>query len=145
MTTVQDILAVKGASVQSIGPGATALDAAALMNEHNIGSLVVLDGGRLVGLVTERDILRRVVAPRRDPAATPVRDVMTAEVVCCRTGTTIDEARGVMKHRRIRHLPVVDDRDCLLGLVSIGDLNAHLARDQEVTIHVLTEYIHGRA
>jgi CBS domain-containing protein len=145
MATVRDILAGKGGSVQSIGPGASVLDAALLMNEHKIGSLVVLEAGRLVGIFTERDILRRVVPSRRDPATTPVREVMTTEVVCGRTDTTLDEARGVMMTRRIRHLPVVDEEGQLLGLVSIGDLNAHLARDQEVTIHVMEEYIHGRA
>ena len=144
MATVRDILAVKGAHVQSIGPEATALDAAVLMNEHKIGSLVVLDGGRLAGIVTERDVLQRVVAQRRDPADMKVCDAMTAEVACCTMDTPLDEARGVMKNRRIRHLPVVDVNDKLLGLVSIGDLNAHQARDQEGTIHVLNEYIHGR-
>src|SRR5580704_19634171 len=84
MATVRDILAAKGAHVQSIGPEATALDAALLMNEHKIGSLVVLDGGRLIGIITERDVLQRIVAQRRDPAAVAVRDVMTAELVCCR-------------------------------------------------------------
>jgi CBS domain-containing protein len=144
MATVQDILAVKGTHVQSIGPDATALDAALLMNDHKIGSLMVLDGGRVVGIITERDIMQRVVAGRRDPAGTPVRDVMSAELVCCQLCTPLDEARGVMKNRRVRHLPVVDDQGQLLGLISIGDLNAHLARDQEVTIHVLNEYIYGR-
>jgi len=145
MPTVRDILAAKGPHVQSIGPGASVLDAALVMNEHKIGSLVVTDGGRLVGMITERDLLQRVVAARRDPAATPVREVMTAEVVCGRPETTLEEARGVMKNRRIRHLPVTDAEDRLLGMVSIGDLNAHQARDHEVTIHVLQEYIHGRA
>jgi CBS domain-containing protein len=121
------------------------LDAALLMNEHKIGSLLVMDGGQLVGIITERDLLQRIIAQRRDPAGTSVRDVMTVELVCCRTNTELDEARGVMKNRRIRHLPVVDEERRLLGLVSIGDLNAHLNHDQEVTIHVLTEYIQGRA
>jgi len=70
--------------------------------------------------------------------------VMTAEVACCTMDTPLDEARGVMKNRRIRHLPVLDGDQQLLGLVSIGDLNAHLAQDQEHTIHVLHEYIYGR-
>jgi CBS domain-containing protein len=144
MSTVRDILARKGSHVQSIGPDATVLDAALLMNDHKIGSLVVSDGGRLVGIITERDLLVRIVASRRDPAATSVRDVMTSELLCGRTDTTLDEARGVMMNRRIRHLPIVDEDDHLLGLVSIGDLNAHLAHDQEVTIHVMEEYIHGR-
>jgi CBS domain-containing protein len=144
MATVRDILAVKGPTVQSIGPGASVLDAALLMNEHKIGSLVVMEGGELVGIITERDLLQRVVAERRDPAETRVRDVMNAEVVCCRTWTPLDEARGVMKNRRIRHLPVVDEDRHLLGMISIGDLNAHQAHDHEHTIHVLQEYIHGR-
>jgi CBS domain-containing protein len=144
MATVRDILATKGSHVQSIGPEARVLDAALVMNEHKIGSLVVLDGGRLAGIITERDLLQRVVALRRDPADTSVRDAMTTELLCCRPDTTLDEARAVMKDRRVRHLPVVDGQGQLVGLVSIGDLNAHAAHDQEVTIHVLEEYIHGR-
>jgi CBS domain-containing protein len=69
---------------------------------------------------------------------------MTTEVVYCRPETTVDEARSVMKNRRIRHMPVLDGGEELLGLVSIGDLNAHLTRDQEVTISILHEYIYGR-
>jgi CBS domain-containing protein len=144
MPTIRDILATKGSHVQSIGPDATVLDAALLMNEHKIGSLLVLAGGRLVGIVTERDLLARIVSQRRDPATTAVHSIMTAEVACCQPETTIDEARGVMKNRRIRHLPVLDEADQLLGLVSIGDLNAHLSHDQELTIHILHQYIHGR-
>jgi CBS domain-containing protein len=144
MATVRDILAVKGPHVLSIGPEATVLDAALLMNEHKVGSLLVKSDGRLVGIITERDLLQRVVAQRRDAAATPVSDAMTREVACCGPETTVDEARTVMKVRRIRHLPVCDGEVQLLGLVSIGDLNAYLSRDQEVTIHVLHEYIHGR-
>jgi CBS domain-containing protein len=132
MATVRDILCTKGPHVQSIGPHATVLDAALVMNDHKIGSLLVMEAGRLVGIITERDLLQRVVAQRRDPADTQVCDVMTAEVACC------------MKNRRIRHLPVLDGNEQLLGLVSIGDLNAHLAHDQEATIHVLHEYIQGR-
>jgi CBS domain-containing protein len=145
MPSVRDILAIKGPHVQSIGPSSSALAAALVMNEHKIGSLVVLNGGELVGIITERDLLQRIIAERRDPATTLVQGVMTSEVVCCRTYSSLDEVRGVMKNRRIRHLPVVDDDRRVLGLVSIGDLNAYLAHDQEVTIHVMEDYIHGRA
>ncbi len=144
MPTVKDILAEKGGDVLSIGPQATALDAAVLMNVHKIGSLVVINEGVVVGIITERDILQRVVAARRDPGQTLVQDVMTGEVVCCRPHTKLDEARGVLKNRRIRHLPVLDDDNRLCGLISIGDLNAHDAHDHELTIHILEEYIHGR-
>lgn len=144
MATVSDILGRKGPQVLSIGPEATVLDAAVLMNEHKVGSLIVMSGGQLIGIISERDILQRVVVPRRDPGATPVLDVMTTEVICCQPHTTIEEARGVLKNRRIRHLPVVDETKRLCGLISIGDLNAHETHDREHTIHVLQEYIYGR-
>jgi CBS domain-containing protein len=144
MSTVQTLLKHKGTHVQTIGSRASALDAALVMNEHKIGCLVVMDDRRVVGMFSERDILRRVVAERRDPAATTVGEVMTTEVLCCRPHTTIDEARGVMKNRRVRHLPVLDDTDQLCGLISIGDLNAHAMQDHESTIYVLEQYIYGR-
>jgi CBS domain-containing protein len=130
--------------VLSIGPDASVLLAATLMNDHRVGSVVVLDQGRVAGMFTERDVLRRVVGEQRDPAKTLVSEVMTAEVFCCRPETEIEEIRGAMKNRRIRHLPVVDDADRLLGLISIGDLNAQLAASQEQTIHLLHEYLSGR-
>jgi CBS domain-containing protein len=144
MATVKDILAVKGSHVLSIGPEAMVLDAALLMNEHKVGSLVVMDAGRILGIISERDILTRIVVTRRDPGATPVHEAMTMEVVCCQPHTPLDEARGVLKNRRIRHLPVVDLEQRLCGMISIGDLNAWETHDHEFTIHVLQEYISGR-
>jgi CBS domain-containing protein len=142
MATVKDILATKGPKVFSVPPEATALEAAVLMNEHKIGALIVLDGERVVGMFTERDILRRIVAEERAAEQTRVGDLMTKEVICCTPQTALEEARVAMKNRRIRHLPVVED-DRLLGMISIGDLNAYEAHDHQVTIHVLEEYIHS--
>ncbi len=144
MSTMRHILGTKGTQVLSVGPNASALEAAVLMNEHKIGSLVVLDEGRLIGIITERDILHRIVVPRLDPGHTPVQEVMSTELICCQPHTTIEEARGVMMHRRIRHLPVVDPEHNLLGLISIGDLNAWQANDHEHTIQILHDYIYGR-
>jgi CBS domain-containing protein len=144
VNTVKSILADKGGQVWSVGPGASVLDAAMLMNDHKIGALVVLEGGRLVGIFTERDVLRRVVGEGRNPAATRLADVMTAELVCCGPETTLEEARGVMKNRRIRHLPVLDGEGRLMGLISIGDLNARMEHAQEQHIHLLNEYLYGR-
>ena len=145
MGQVRTLLERKGAHVLTVTPAASVLRAVMMMNEHRVGSLVVVEDGRVVGMFTERDLLRRVVGERRDPDATRVADVMTAPVVCCTPDTTVDEARGVMRDRRIRHLPVSDADGRLLGLVSIGDLNAQLQAVQEQTVFLLTEYIHGRA
>ena len=108
-------------------------------------NVTLKDGQRVVGMFTERDVLRRVVAEMRDPATTLVEEVMTTDVACAQAHTTLDEAAGVMKNRRIRHLPVFDEEDRLEGLISIGDLNAWKTDGQETTIRFLSEYIHGRA
>src|SRR5262249_50517557 len=144
MTTVMALLAIKGPSVLAIGKEATVLDAAFLMNEHKVGALVVTHGDDIAGMFTERDVLRRVVGEQRDPATTRVDEVMTSDVFCCTPETSIDEARGAMKNRRIRHLPVVDGDRRLRGLISIGDLNAWHLNTQEQTIHLLNEYLYGR-
>lgn len=143
MATVSDILAGKGMHIITVSSQASVYHAAIMMNEQKIGSLLVLEEGHLVGIITERDILARVVADRVDADRTCVEDVMTRDVVCCRPHTELEEARSVMKHRRIRHLPVVDEDGNLTGLVSIGDLNAYQVDYQERTIHLLEGYIHG--
>jgi len=142
MATVTEILNKKGSSVVAIEPAASAYEAAVRMNEHKIGSLVVLDEGRLVGIVSERDILMRVVAQRCDAVETLVQDVMTTEVIYCERDTSIDEARAIMRNCRVRHLPVLEDGK-MVGLISIGDLNAYHLNHQELTIHLLNEYIAG--
>ncbi|TMQ70296.1 MAG: CBS domain-containing protein [Candidatus Eisenbacteria bacterium] len=142
MPTVQTVLAKKGGQVVSAGVDDSVLRAAALMNDRGIGGLVVLDGDRVAGIFTERDILRRVVAVGRDPAKTQVREVMTSPVAFCRRETTLAECRYVMTERRIRHLPVVDEHG-VCGIVTIGDLMAHEATEHQATIQYLHEYIFG--
>jgi CBS domain-containing protein len=143
MATVRDILAVKGRNLITISPEATVFEAAVLMTERRIGSLLVVDEGRLVGMLTERDFLNRVVAEQRDAQTTRVGELMECDVVCCRPYTDIEEAKSVMKNRRIRRLPVMNDEDELVGLISIGDLNAYETDSHERTIYLLQEYIHG--
>jgi len=142
MSTVHSILCRKGAEVLTIDADQSVLAAAERMNERGIGGLVVVEGERMVGIVTERDILRRVVAAERDPALTPVREVMTSPVACCRRDTNLAECRAVMTNQRIRHLPVIDERG-LCGIVTIGDLMAHEVSEQEATIEHLHGYIFG--
>jgi CBS domain-containing protein len=131
-------------AVYQIEHDSTVLAATQRMNEHSIGALLVTRDGQLCGIFTERDVLRRVVAAERSPAETRVAEVMTTNMACCSPETTIDDVRSMFKTHRIRHLPVVGGNGELVGMISIGDLNAHLANDREVTIHFLNEYLHGR-
>jgi len=144
MALVRDLISIKGSHVMSIGLRASVLDAAVLMNDHKIGALVVIDQGKVVGIFTERDVLRRSVAEKRDPSITTVEDVMTREIVVCGPDTEVDEASMLMKERRVRHLPVISGDGMMVGLISIGDLNAFHASSQEKTIYHLHEYIYGR-
>ena len=144
MDTVKGLLAIKGSHVWAIGPEATVLHGALLMRQHGVGSLVVLEHDQVAGIITERDVLQRVICEQRDPARTAIGEVMTQEVYCCEPGTPLEEVRSAFKTRRLRHLPVVDGERHLVGLISIGDLNAHLVADQEGTIFALTQYLYGR-
>lgn len=143
MADVQAIVSRKGSSVLTVGPDATVLDAAQMMNEHKIGALVVLEDDRVCGIFTERDVLRRIVAEREDPDTIHVRAVMTDKVVTCRPEADLDAARNLFMQRRIRHLPVVDQDHRLIGLISIGDLNAWDLDGQESKIAALEEYLYG--
>ncbi|MCC7146954.1 MAG: CBS domain-containing protein [Phycisphaeraceae bacterium] len=145
MSTIQEVIAQKGQSVLTIDRSATVLQAAELMNQHRVGAVVVMDEQRLAGIFTERDMLVRVVGQQLSPKLTLVEQVMSERVVCCRLETSVEEARVVMRNRRIRHLPVVDQEGQLQGLVSIGDLNAWHLDAQEKTIYFLNEYLFGRA
>ena len=142
MATVQVILARTGSDVVTIGTGETALAAAEKMNARGIGGLVVVEADRVVGIVTERDILRRVVAEQREPGRTRVQDILSAPVATCRPDTTFAECRAFMTAKRIRHLPVVDERG-LCGIVTIGDLLAQEVDEHQATIEYLNSYIQG--
>ncbi|MDH4046044.1 MAG: CBS domain-containing protein [Gemmatimonadota bacterium] len=141
MATVQRILDVKGAEVVTCGPDDTVLDSARRMNEHGIGGVVVVDDGSVVGVFTERDVLRRVVAARRDPETTRLREVMSTPVITCALGTQIDECRAIVTARRVRHLPVVKD-GALCGLITSGDILAHQLREQQEAIDYLNSWVH---
>jgi CBS domain-containing protein len=140
-----DVLRTKGSVIHSIDPQATVLSAIQKMNQHKLGALVVMHRDRVVGMFTERDVLRRVVGEERDPSSVTVAEVMTNEVICVGPTTDIDEISAIMQQRRIRHVPVCDVDQELLGLISIGDLNAFHASNQESHIQFLSEYIYGRA
>jgi CBS domain-containing protein len=122
MTTVQQLLETKGDTVLAISPETTVFEAIRTMATNDIGALVILDEGVLVGLFTERNYTRNVVLKGRSSPTTPVRDVMTVDVVTATPDDTVAACMGAMTDKRVRHLPVVDDRRKVIGIVSIGDL-----------------------
>jgi CBS domain-containing protein len=141
MATVREILVRKGAHVVTATPTTTVLEAAQLMNSRGIGAVLVLAEGALRGIFTERDLMRRVVAERRDPAVTLLRDVMTTDIIVTRAEAPVEECASLMTSRRIRHLPVMGP-DGLAGVVTIGDLMAYQVADQAFTIAHLNSYFY---
>lgn len=145
MATVHDVLDSKPSNrVLTISPAASVLDAVEKMNELKVGGLVVMEDGQVLGIFTERDVLRRVVGEMKKPSTTSINEVMTRDVVCVSPDTEIDEVSSLMKDHRIRHVPVCDPVRGLVGMISIGDVNAFHAGHREATIHYLNEYIYGR-
>jgi CBS domain-containing protein len=143
MRTAADILGAKpDQTLYTTEPSASVLDAAALMVDANIGALVVMDAGNVVGLVTERDFVRHAVRTAEAGASLQVRDIMTAPVTCVQGDRTSDECMTLMTNIRYRHLPVRDGRT-LRGVVSIGDLVKDVISDQCFTIRQLEQYITG--
>jgi CBS domain-containing protein len=143
MSQVSEILDQKGHNVLRIEAGASVYEAVQRMVEANVGSLLVTEEGEITGIVTERDYLRRVAVQGRDERTTPVREIMTRELVYVGPEASVDECMAVMTERRIRHLPVLGDARAVLGIVSIGDLVKFQSNEQSVQIQFLTEYISG--
>ena len=139
MATVRQLLQSKGVTVVTIGDSETVLAAASLMNKHEIGCVLVTDGQDMRGILTERDILERVVASSLDPATTLVRDVMTSQLITCCLEDTPHECTRMMTGNKIRHLPVVSDGK-LTGIVTSGDILAFQLQGQRDTIEYLNRY-----
>lgn len=144
MPTALEILSAKGMHVYSVSPDETVLQATQKMNQHRIGAIMVMDGQTVGGIFTERDVLQRVIGELRNPAEIAVGDVMTRDIVCCGPDATLEEMSEIMRSRRIRHIPICDEDGKLMGLISIGDINAHHSTQQSLQIHYLNEYIYGR-
>ncbi|MCH7604256.1 MAG: CBS domain-containing protein [Planctomycetes bacterium] len=142
MTTAEQLINRKEGSLATLPPDANVLEAAQLMNDRMIGSVLVVNEGCLAGIFTERDVMRRIVAEKRDPAKTKLSEVMTKQVACAAPHTPLDEVRGAMREKRIRHMPVVDDEGRkILGMISIGDLNEVNLQAQAETIRYLKQYM----
>jgi len=142
MKIVKQVLANKGHEIHSVTPEATVYEALQKMAQEGIGALAVLDDGELVGIVSERDYARKVVLTGRHSRDTPVRDIMTKNVICVSSELRIDASMSIMSEKCVRHLVIRDDGR-INGLISIGDVVKAIIDDQQFTIEQLEHYISG--
>ncbi|HEY8121118.1 MAG TPA: CBS domain-containing protein [Myxococcota bacterium] len=140
MISVRQLLARKGHAVRHVGPDETVYAALQQMAQHDVGALVVLDAGELVGLLSERDYARKVILRGRHSNETRVREIMEDKPACVRSVQSIEDCMQLMTEQRTRHLPVVENGQ-IAGLVSIGDVVKAIIEDRETTIEELQQYI----
>jgi CBS domain-containing protein len=142
MSLVRNVLDKKGCDVVCVDLKTTVQEAAERMHAKHIGAVIVMNGGEVAGIFTERDLLNRVVALRKDPAKVAISEVMTARVAVCSADTSLEACRSAMTKNKMRHLPVVDGGK-LVGIISSGDILARELAEQEETIRYLHEYMQG--
>lgn len=142
MKWVHDILKDKGAEVWSVGPDDTVFDSLKVMADKGVGALLVMNGEKLVGIVTERDYARKVILEGKSSRTATVAEVMTDQVLCVSPDQTVDECMALMTKKRARHLPVLEEEK-VVGIVSIGDLVKAMINEQQVMIDQLQHYIAG--
>jgi len=142
MKTIERLLQAKGYNVWSITPDASVYDAVKLMADRQIGALPVLESGKLVGIISERDCTRKVILQGRVPKDTLVREIMTCNVITVRPDQTVEECMALVTVKRIRHLPVLAGGQ-LIGIISIGDLVKDILSEREFMIQQLENYIKG--
>ena len=143
MTRIADLLKHKGRDIWSLPPDATVYEAIDQMAQKSVGALLVMEGERLVGIVSERDYARKVILKGKASQETLVREIMSRPVICVGPGFTIDETMALMTEKRVRHLPVVVE-ERVMGVISIGDVVRGIIEDKEFYIQQLTNYItHG--
>lgn len=140
MPTVKELLQTKDGGMLTTTPDVTVLAAAILMNERGTGSVLVMENDQLVGIFTERDLMRRVVAMVKDPASTPLREVMTTALVTCTPEASVSDCGTLMSERRIRHLPVLE-HDQVTGVITTGDLLAHELKEKDAVIQQLESFV----
>lgn len=143
MKIVKQVLDKKGRQIHSIAPDATVYEALQKMAQESIGALAVLDGGELVGILSERDYARKVILEGRHSRDTQVREIMTENVICVGSDLGVDASMSIMTQKRVRHL-MVRDEGRITGLISIGDVVSAIIDDQQFTIEQLEHYISGR-
>ena len=142
MKSIEQLLETKGHDIWSIGPDACVYDAIEMMDKKGVGALLVMDDGDLVGVISERDYARKVILKGRSSRKTPIRQIMTTDVVCGRLDQNIEACMALMTQKRFRHLPIMNEGR-LVGVVSLGDLVKAVIAEQESVIEHLEHYISG--
>jgi CBS domain-containing protein len=142
MKSVRMLLRAKGDRVLAISPDAPVFEALQLMAEKNVGALLVIEAGRLVGIFSERDYARKIILKGKTSRETPVGEIMTSQVVHVSPDQTLEDCMGLMTDKHIRHLPVLDDGE-LVGVISIGDVVKDIISEQGFIIEQLQSYITG--
>lgn len=140
---VKDLLSKKSSTIRSTPSSAKLIDAIHSLNEHNVGALLAIDGEKLTGIISERDVLHAVAKHGSKIDALKVEDVMTKELITCSEDETIDNVMGIMTVNRIRHLPIVE-KEKLIGIISIGDVVKAQLQKTKAEADDLKDYIHGR-
>ncbi|MGH8621305.1 MAG: CBS domain-containing protein [Burkholderiales bacterium] len=141
MKTLKQLLDAKGRDVYTVAPDTRVIDALKLMAEKSVGALIVMEGGRIAGIISERDYARKVILHGKSSHELGVRDIMTSKVITIHPGQTVEECMALMTEKRIRHLPVTEG-ERLIGVLSIGDLVKEVIAEQQRTIQQLESYIH---
>jgi len=141
MKSLKQLLEAKGREVYTIEPGARVFDALKMMADKGVGALMVTEGGRIAGVVSERDYARKVILHGKSSQELQVRDIMTSKAITVHPGQSVEECMALMTEKRIRHLPVTEG-ERLIGVLSIGDLVKEVIAAQQQTIAQLESYIH---
>src|SRR5213593_4724878 len=144
MKTVAQLLRTKGSQVLSVAPEIPVFAALEVMAEKNVGALLVVEGERLVGIFSERDYARKVILKGKSSKETPVREIMSSHVLYVRPEQTIEDCMALMTDKRVRHLPVLEEEQRVVGVISIGDVVKDIISEQEFMIEQLQNYITGR-
>ena len=142
MKRIQTLLKKKGYDVWSIAPDASVYDAIHLMAEKAVGALIVMDGSKLVGVISERDYARKIILEGRSSENTKISEIMSSEVITTGLDNRIEECMAIMTEHRIRHLPVLDGNE-VLGVISLGDLVKYIIAEQQFVIEQMERYING--
>jgi CBS domain-containing protein len=141
-STVRHILLVKGTDVWSIAPDSTVFEALQVMADKDVGALLVLEHGEVIGIFSERDYARRVILEGKSSKTAPVRDLMARQVLSVGADEPIENCMKLMTDKHVRHLPVMENEQ-LIGIVSIGDVVNKMISEQDFTIHQLEKFITG--